>query len=77
VGVYVSAFRHVAEDMRLPRTLITPHPFGRPIGPAGAEKRHREVVAAALDLVETATVGGTTVDMPGRFIPSDVPSGIN
>jgi hypothetical protein len=67
VGVYVSAFRFVAEEMKLPRTLITHHPFGRPIGPVGQPDRHLEVVMAALSLFETTDRGGTLVEMPGRF----------
>jgi hypothetical protein len=67
VAIYVAVFRHVAEEMKLPRTLITPHPFGRPIGPVGAADRHLDVVDAALGLVEEATAGGTVTTMPGRF----------
>lgn len=68
VGVYVSAFRFVVEDMKLPRTVITHHPFGRPMGPAGRPERHRAVVMAALDLVETASAGATIAEMPGQFV---------
>ena len=67
VAVYVSPFRFVAEDMNLPRTLVTRHPFGRPIGPAGRPERHHDVVFAALDVLESAEHGGTIVEMPGRF----------
>jgi hypothetical protein len=67
VGIYVSAFHFVADEMNLPRTLITHHPFGRPVGPVGRPDRHLEVVLAALGLVELADRGGTVVEMPGRF----------
>ncbi len=67
VSIYVAAFRHVAEEMNLPRTLITPHPFGRPMGPAGASSRHADVLNAALDLIEQASTGGTIATMPGGF----------
>ena len=67
VGVYVSPFRFVAEKMNLPRTLITHHPFGRPIGPVGQPDRHLAVVMAAFDLLETAQQGGSLAEMPGRF----------
>lgn len=70
VSIYVSAFRFVAEEMSLPRTLITHHPFGRPIGPANEPERHRAVIEAALTLVESAEVGGTIEKMPGRFSAS-------
>lgn len=67
VGIYVSAFRFVAEDMSLPRTVITPHPFGRPLGPVGRPERHRAVVEAAFELLESAATGPAIVEMPGRF----------
>lgn len=67
VGIYVAAFRHVAEVMALPRTLVTRHPFGRPVGPVGDKARHRAVVTAALDMVGAVDHGGAVATMPGRF----------
>lgn len=67
VSVYVRAFRHVAESMGLPRVVTTPHPMGRPLGAPDDVKRHREVVAAALQLLETAPSGGTIIDLDGPF----------
>ena len=52
----------------LPRVVITNHPMGRPLGPAGDNSRHREVVMAALSLVDSATER-TIVDDPKPFRP--------
>lgn len=72
VTIMVRAFRHVAEAMRLPRTLLTRHPMGRPIGAPGDVERQRAVVENALALFEHATVGETVMEReeayrPGRF----------
>jgi hypothetical protein len=69
VGVYVRSFRHVAEQMTLPRTVVTRHPMGRPVGAPFDHVRHREVVHAALDLLETASAAGTIVEMELPFRP--------
>jgi len=66
-SIYVRAFRHVAEDMTLPRTVITRHPMGRPLGAPGDGARHRDVVAAALGLLESAIAGGTLVELPEAY----------
>ncbi len=50
VSVFVASFGHIPELMSLPRSLITPHPMGRPLGAPGDGGRQREVVRAALDL---------------------------
>jgi hypothetical protein len=63
VAVFIRAFRHIAEAMSVPRTLVTPHLMGRTIGPPGASERHREVVAAALDLLDTTTEPGTVASL--------------
>lgn len=63
VAVFIRAFRHVAEAMTVPRTLITPHLMGRTCGPPGVPARQREVVAQALALLETASTGGTIADL--------------
>jgi hypothetical protein len=56
------------EALGVPRTVITPHLMGRTIGPVGDRERQRTVVAAALDLLESATEPRTYValddDMP-------------
>jgi len=52
--VLVRAFRHVAEETRLPRVVVTRHPMGRPLGAAGDHQRHRHVVMTALELFDSA-----------------------
>ena len=66
VGVYVRSFRHVAEQMMLPRTVVTRHPMGRPLGAPGDHERHRLVVGTALRLLEEA-------DSPGTILEIDEP----
>ena len=68
-AIYVKAFRHVVEEMRLARTVTTRHPMGRPLGSVGDPDRHRQVVAAALGLIDSATQP-TIVDLPEPFLRS-------
>ncbi len=72
VVVFVRAFRQVAERMGLPRTIVTRHPMGRPLGAAGDVERQREVVAAALELLATASAGGALVELEAPFRPGRV-----
>lgn len=63
VSVFVRAFRHRAVRLQVPRALITPHLMGRTIGPVGDRTRQREVVDAALGLLESARGAPTIVDL--------------
>ncbi|MBI4310723.1 MAG: hypothetical protein HY681_02985 [Chloroflexi bacterium] len=63
VCIYIRAFRHQAGWLKPPRTLLTPHLLGRTVGPPGDAARQREVVRAALRLLETATEPGTVVEL--------------
>ena len=72
VSIFVRAFRHVAERMSLPRTIVTRHPMGRPLGAPGDATTHRRVVEASLALLETATAPGAIVELPE---PYRIPSG--
>ena len=63
--MFVQAFRHKAVELKVPRTLVTPHLMGRTIGPAHDRGRQREVVTAALELLEDARSPGTIVDLDG------------
>ena len=69
VVVMVRAFRHRAVEMRLPRTVITNHPMGRPMGPPGATARQTEVLEAAFRLLEDAEGNGAIVDLEGPYRP--------
>lgn len=63
----VQAFRHRAEQMMLPRTLLTRFPMGRPLGAAGDRERQTDVVMTALRMLETAETPGTIQEYPGMF----------
>lgn len=63
VSVGISAFEHTLVALGVPRMLITPHPMGRTIGPAGDLNRQRDVVVAALELLANATEPGTLIRM--------------
>ena len=71
VSVMVRSFRHHAERMNIPRTLITRHIMGRTMGAPNDPERQREVVEAALTLLEEATEPGTIreLDAPYRARP--------
>ncbi|NNC75030.1 MAG: hypothetical protein HKN93_05905 [Acidimicrobiia bacterium] len=68
-AVYVRSFRHVVDEMQLPRAVITNHPMGRPLGAAHDRDRQRAVVNAALGLIDTAAER-TIVDDPTPFRPT-------
>jgi len=70
VTVMVRAFEHRARELKIPRTLTVRHPMGRPLGAAGDEERHHEVLNAAFDLLESATTNGTLVEFPKDFRPT-------
>lgn len=69
VAVMVRSFRHVAEEMGYPRAVITQHPMGRPLGPPGDTSTHLSVVEKALDLLESATTGGSIVELEAPYRP--------
>ena len=68
--IFVQAFRHVAEEMKLPRVVVTRYPMGRPLGAAGDFHGQRSVTMNALGLLDTATER-TIVDLPNPFRPID------
>ncbi len=67
VVIGVKAFRDRLAAMRLPRTVITPHPMGRTLGAPGNHEAQRKVIMAALDLLENAGSPGTLIDLPGCY----------
>ena len=64
--IFIRAFRHVAEEMRLARVVVTRHPMGRPLGAAGDHDRHRRVTVSALELFDSADEP-TIVELPDPF----------
>ena len=72
VAIFVKAFRFHAENMKLPRTLVTRHPMSRPMGAAGDQGRHELVLSRALSLLERAQSGGAVeeLDLDYRVAPA-------
>jgi hypothetical protein len=54
VVVAIRAFRDRLKAMRLPRTVITPHPMGRPLGAPGDADRGRMVIGELCTLDSVA-----------------------
>ena len=69
VSILVRSFRHVAEEMGYPRTVVTRHPMGRPLGPPGDTTTQRHVVGTALNLLAQATMGGTIIEIDDPYRP--------
>ncbi len=69
MAVAVGSFAHVAREMGYPRSVVTRHPMGRPLGPPGDHATQRRVVRAALDLLGTASEGGTIVELAAPYRP--------
>ncbi len=69
VTVMVKAFEHRASEFKIPRTLVVKHPMGRPLGAAFDKQRHRDVLNAAFDLLESAPHNGTIVELPDAYRP--------
>lgn len=64
-SVYVQSFGHVPELMSLPRSVITQHPMGRPLGAPHDAERQRAVVERALSLL--AHADPTIVEFGGAY----------
>ena len=67
--MYVRCFRHIAEQMGLPRAVITRNPMGRTMGAPGDTARHGAVLEAALALLESANDGGALTELKLQFRP--------
>jgi hypothetical protein len=65
-SIFIRAFRHIAEEMKLSRVVVTRHPMGRPLGAIGDHARHRQVTMAALELFDSAAEP-TLVELPEPF----------
>jgi hypothetical protein len=69
VSVNIEAFAHVPRQMSVARSLITPHPLGRPLGAPGDSERQLAVVEAALDLFDVAEPTIREFPLPYRPTP--------
>lgn len=62
--VLVSTGRDLTQQVLPPRSVFVNFPMGNPFGRAGDVAMQRRVLLDALHLAETATRGGTLVDLP-------------
>ena len=67
VCVYIRASAHQARFIKPPRVLVTRHILGRTIGAPGDVDRQSEVVAAALDVLATATEPNTIRELAEKY----------
>ncbi|MBI5714038.1 MAG: hypothetical protein HZC38_11550 [Chloroflexi bacterium] len=67
VVIGTNAFRDRLAAMHLPRTVITRHPMGRPLGAPNDRETQRKVILGALELLESANRGGVIVDLPSSY----------
>ena len=63
----VTVARDVTEHVKPPRAVFVPFRMGHHFGVPFHTGVQREVIRAALELVPTATVSGTIVDLPLRW----------
>ncbi|MCA9925652.1 MAG: hypothetical protein KC421_24945, partial [Anaerolineales bacterium] len=62
----VGAFNGRLAGMNPPRVLFTPHLMGQPLGPPHHSVRQKAVLYAALNLLSSATTGGSFVHFEGE-----------
>ena len=67
--IAIRAFQRQLAALALPRVLITQHLLGRPIGPPHDRMTQRQVVTAALDLLQRAETGGVIEERSGAYTP--------
>ena len=63
VVIYIRAFRHHAENLKVPRTVVTSNLLGRTVGRVGDVEGQRNVVRHALRLLAETTKPGTILDL--------------
>jgi len=61
-GMYEERLR----AMNLPRTVITQYPLGRPLGAPGNARIQREILMAALGMLENAQAPGGVLVLPAE-----------
>ena len=70
--VVIGAARDIVEECGVPRFLFSDFPLGNPCGRPGDVEMQRRIVGFALELLESAKLPRTTVQIP--FVWSDDPS---
>ena len=60
----VSTGRDLTWQVRPPRSVFVNFPMGNPFGRPGDREQQRRILRDALQLVESADVGGILVDLP-------------
>ena len=68
VVIASGVFRNRLAAMQIPRTVLTRHPMGRPLGRPGDHEEQRRIILEALNLLESAIKGGILVDLPDRSV---------
>lgn len=63
----MSVARDVTEHVKPPRAVFVPFRMGHHFGVPFHRTLQRRVITEALDLVSTATVSGTLVDLPLKW----------
>lgn len=63
MAIYIRAFRHHAQHLKVPRTVVTSNLLGRTVGRVGDVEGQRRVVRAALRLLAEATAPGAILDL--------------
>jgi D-proline reductase (dithiol) PrdB len=72
--VLVSTGRDLTQQVLPPRSVFVNFPMGNPFGRPGDVAMQRRVLLDALHLAETATRGGTLVDLPYAWGEDFTPS---
>jgi hypothetical protein len=62
VVIYIRAFRHQAQHLAVPRTVVTSNLLGRTVGRVGDIEGQRAVVRAAVRLLAEAQAPGVILD---------------
>lgn len=63
VVILIKPFMKMAEEMCLPRTVVTSNLLGRPLGAPGDKERQLGAIRAALTLLEESKAGGSMFEL--------------
>ncbi len=67
VVIIAGPFKHRAQQMKMPRAVVTKNIPGHTISAPGHVERQKEVLTSAFRLLESATSGGAILEMPGIY----------